>query len=34
MIVVVMVVFGMGIDKFDICWVVYVDLFKFIEFYY
>lgn len=34
LIVVVIVVFGMGIDKFDICWVVYVDLLKFIEFYY
>lgn len=34
LIVIVIVVFGMGIDKFDICWVVYVDLLKLIEVYY
>lgn len=32
-IIVVIIVFGMGIDKVDICFVIYFDLFKFIENY-
>lgn len=32
-IVVVIIVFGMGVDKFDICFVIYYDLLKLIENY-
>lgn len=34
LVICVMVAFGMGIDKLNVCWVIYYNLFKNIESYY